>query len=135
MVASLVIAHGGRHAIYLDIATMTKVMKVDFALWLTSIWSVTFTKISICLMLLRIKRSPKWTKFLWWLMAVIVLVAIAGCVVQLLQCTPIAGNWDVYLHETACWSPYNVQLSAGIYNGKTPLHSLVPVDSGYQASW
>jgi hypothetical protein len=118
LIVSLVIAHGGVHSMYMDIPTITKVMKVDFSLWTLSLWSVTFTKISICLMLLRIKQTRIWTRFLWALIAAMVATAIAGCVVQLLQCTPISGNWNPFTHETACWSAKKVQISAGIYNGK-----------------
>ena len=94
---------GGRHIVYISPDDLTTVFRLSFIgniLWL---WSVTFIKVSIALMLLRIKQTKTWKWAIWSMMAILAASATASTVAELLQCSPIAANWELALRQTSCW--------------------------------
>lgn len=64
-----------------------------------------FTRLSICLFLLRIFRSVReWRLSLYAIMAFTVATTIAPVVSFIAQCQPIQKQWDPFLPGN-CWSP------------------------------
>ncbi|KAF2791050.1 hypothetical protein K505DRAFT_249822 [Melanomma pulvis-pyrius CBS 109.77] len=94
---------GGRHAIYL------RMKAVDVAKWSTIaqlpfIISTTLTKVSIALMILRIK--PNSMRLRWSmapLITIVVCVNIAGIVILAAGCRPFEANWNYASVHRNCW--------------------------------
>jgi hypothetical protein len=62
------------------------------------------TKISVLLMLLRIKQTPTWKRGIAIFITFVVLNAIASTLVEVLQCRPVSANWDITLPRSDCLS-------------------------------
>ena len=75
-----------------------------FAVLLLWSWGVTFIKISVALMLLRIKRSRPWQVWLGILIAVQIVTVVAGTFVNFLSCKPFYALWYPDLVGGVCWS-------------------------------
>ncbi|KAF2399305.1 hypothetical protein EJ06DRAFT_522802 [Trichodelitschia bisporula] len=102
---ALIMFTGGKHVEYVDLDKMMRAARLGFAIMPLWIWSVTMVKISVCLMLLRIKRERMWQRGLLGLIGVLLVIAVAGMVSQLLQCRPLRANWNIYLKLEGghCW--------------------------------
>ncbi|KAF2685096.1 hypothetical protein K458DRAFT_300834 [Lentithecium fluviatile CBS 122367] len=57
-------------------------------------WSITFVKLSVALLLLRIKHTKRWRIFLYLIMALSVIAVIIQTCFQFLQCRPFSVYWD-----------------------------------------
>ena len=98
----------------------------------TSIFSVTFTRISICFFLLRILRTDR--KWRWGLYFIAVFAFVTGLVTAVLtvtQCHPIAKLWDPLLPGT-CWSP-STTVSIGDFQGGriSPEQCIAVIETSY----
>jgi hypothetical protein len=82
-------------------------------------WAVTWTKISVLLMLLRIKKDPLWVKCLWTFIAVVVMSGIATNVAMLTQCHPLRANYDLSISRSNCWGTETILKITYIISGKT----------------
>jgi len=92
---------------YVPISDFEAIAKVAFLIVVLFVWAVTMIKISVCLMLLRIKRQSKpWFIGLWTMIAVLFCIAVTVTVLYLVMCNPIQANWQLkYIVEPdACWS-------------------------------
>ena len=58
------------------------------------IWSITLVKLSVALLLLRLKTGRMWKIFLFVTMGVLILNAIVQASFQFLQCRPFSSYWD-----------------------------------------
>jgi hypothetical protein len=101
------IATGGHHIRQITmqgLATSSKLGFISMVLW---IWALTMLKISVALMLLRIKQTPRWKIGIGALIAVLIIVGVASTIAQILQCLPVTANWDIMLKESehsSCWT-------------------------------
>jgi hypothetical protein len=80
--------------------------------------AVSCVKISVTLMLLRIRDDRPWRMGLYVLMAFIMAAAILNVILELIQCKPIKAFWDRTTPGAVCWSPAKVQASLYISAGK-----------------
>jgi hypothetical protein len=71
--------------------TALELLFISQAFWY---WSITFTKLSIAFLLLRVKATFRWRIFLYTTMALLILAAIAQTFFQFLQCRPFSVFWD-----------------------------------------
>jgi rhodopsin domain-containing protein len=67
---------------------------LDRLLW---IWSVTMIKLSVTIVILRIRQERHWQRGLYFLIAVLLLAAIGNSISILLACRPIKANWNIEL--------------------------------------
>ena len=88
----------------------------DAVFWslFTDTWSFlsgTLPKVGVALLLLCIFRPRAWIRATIMSMALgLFVVRIVGFIICLVQCNPVAGQWDPYQHpDTHCW-PRNVQI-------------------------
>ena len=117
----------GRHAYYLTLLQL-----VEAAMWVyisqpILILSTMFSKISICLFLLRLfVRSTPWKRALWSLIAFIVATNVASASVGLLQCEPVEKLWDSFLDGT--YRAIENQIAIGYFQvGEKSLMSLLKI--------
>ena len=90
------IKHGfGRHIFYLKPNDAIFVGQLGLITPLFWLWSTTLVRVSMALMLRRLKPdSDKWWK--WGLSAMVgvqVVCAVTATIIDLVQCTPIQANW------------------------------------------
>ena len=112
-------AGGGRHAYYLDRYKTARVLKWTYLSEITLFFVVCLTKISICLFILRIKKTG-WLKWaLYALMAGLVITTTGPLVILFAQCRPLHAYWDIWERkEGTCWNVkvYNdsIQVQVGM---------------------
>ena len=76
-------------------------------------WSMALIKCGIAAMLLRLQTQKSWRQFLWFMIAVQLVMAIYNTISQLLQCIPLSGAWDLLgVSNAKCWSKSAVRSSS-----------------------
>jgi hypothetical protein len=83
----------GRHNFYIDPDDQINASRLLFFSQLPWGWSVAFGKISIALLLLRLKTGVGWRIFLYAMMAVQLASAVHANTMQLVSCRPISAAW------------------------------------------
>ena len=95
----------GRHVVYLNPKQIHDILRAS---WVTQFFLYlvnTLTKVSICLFILRIKRT-EWLKWsLFTLMTGLFITAATCLIILLAQCRPIYLNWDRNNPHGSCWNP------------------------------
>ena len=95
----------GRHVVYLDPKQVQNVLKYSFITQIFLYLVNSLTKISICLFILRIKKTG-WLKWcLYVLMGGLIVTAATCWIVLFAQCRPIYRNWDRTNPHGSCWDP------------------------------
>jgi hypothetical protein len=94
--------------------------------------SIGFIKISVACLLLRFQSSRPWRVFLYILIALIIVITIASCLITVLQCVPLAAIWDPKAHMDAkCMPPKAIQVVSNFVAGFSVvsdlIHSLFPL--------
>jgi len=100
---------GGRHQFYLSAAEGVDASKWSTLANLPFILATTLTKISICVMIVRITTSKHIKRALWVVVGLLVAINGACFIVIVGECRPIAAVWDYSLRGD-CWS-HNVLMS------------------------
>jgi len=127
---------GGKHTWYISMPALQRSAKIGFVglpLW---IWSVTLIKISVFLMMLRIKTTKRWKIGVWVCICVALSIAIMWTVAQFLQCRPIEANWSLKLKkvEGLCW-PLRTQMKiVYIMSGTLCCNLLVSIAKTHQSA-
>lgn len=99
------VAHGaGQHIAYLEPGKSMIGLKLNFATQPIYLWAITLVKVSIALFLLRIAPRKFYTKFLWAVIAFLIVYTTACFMTIMLQCENLAILWDSTV-ETTCWEP------------------------------
>ena len=106
---------GGHHIIYLSMDTLTRALRLTYIVGLVICYPNVLVKISIAIMLLRIKTTKTWRFGLYVLVASLVLVGIMSTVVTLVMCRPISAFWSLTERTTHCWAPDNVTTAPVIW--------------------
>jgi hypothetical protein len=101
---------------YIDPQDQLYVGAIFYASEILWLWAVTFVKISVALLLLRIKRDWLWGML--FLAALQIIIAIASTVVRLLGCTPVAAAWDPTLPNIRCWRQEDIIISVYVLSGR-----------------
>ena len=79
-------------------------------------WSITLTKISICLLIIRISNNKRLIRFLYGLMGAVLLINSAAFIDLVAQCRPLVAFWD-YTIKGKCWSHEVLAIFAWIQGG------------------
>ncbi|KAF1810766.1 hypothetical protein P152DRAFT_490431, partial [Eremomyces bilateralis CBS 781.70] len=84
----------GRHAVYLTPETIILALRAVWIQQLFWTWSITFIKVSVALMLMRIRNDKPWRIWLPLLISFLICSAASSTVLQFIQCTPVRTFWD-----------------------------------------
>lgn len=108
------------------LADLGQAMKWQYFAELATAFSLFFTRISICLFLMRIFGAiPYWRRILYCAIAFMTLTTIPFIILIMIQCTPMRKTWNPSVHGK-CLSSAVVNF-AGYYNGRKlsrrPTHS------------
>ncbi|MCJ1230760.1 hypothetical protein MMC12_007434 [Toensbergia leucococca] len=91
----------GRHQYYLTPNQIAGLTKWDDIGAMVSFAAIGFTKISICIFLLRIENGKRLKWFLWFLIAGLAFTSGSNIVVLLARCQPFDALWTM---NGTCWS-------------------------------
>lgn len=84
----------GQHVYYLSMEELSASAKWSYACSFPYVWVMAFIKISLASLLLRLRRELRWKWFLWTMIIIQILSAIASNIFLLVQCRPIHAFWD-----------------------------------------
>jgi len=111
----------GKHGIYASSASYRKIFQCLFGVILTGLWSSTFSRVSIAVLLLDFAPSRAW-KIALWLLIVLQFIDLLGTeFIELFQCRPIRAFWD-QVPGGKCNAPDMMQILIYVYNGLYLLH-------------
>lgn len=91
----------GRRAIFVPAARRSTAMRLLFVSQLFWYWGITLVKLSVALLLLRLKHTRAWRSFLFSIMGVAIAAAVVQTCFQFLQCRPFSVYWDPRLFKSA----------------------------------
>ncbi|KAL8815452.1 MAG: hypothetical protein Q9223_005401 [Gallowayella weberi] len=97
----------GRHMYYLQSDQRRRFFIIGWLDWMQTFIAIMFTKISICLFLLRINNDKSNKIFMYSLIAACVLVTALSCFLFLGICRPLRAHWDVGV-EGKCLSKHQI---------------------------
>jgi hypothetical protein len=106
---------GGHHIIYLSADTLTRALRLAYIIGFIVSYPNVLIKISIVIMLLRIKTTKTWRVGLYILLASLILVGIMSTVVNLVMCRPISAFWSLTDRSTHCWAADNMTAAPVIW--------------------
>jgi hypothetical protein len=98
--------------------TMGPLVVADGVLW---VWALNVIRISVALLLLRLKDSWPWRLTLWTVVGVQVCMLIVGTTMHLVMCQPISARWAPTATARCIYTPYFMTYGY-IYSGKLPLY-------------
>ncbi|KAF2448431.1 hypothetical protein P171DRAFT_353734 [Karstenula rhodostoma CBS 690.94] len=84
----------GRRTLSVPAARRSSAMRYLFISQVFWYWSVTLVKLSVALLLLRLKQTRPWRFFLYLIMSIAISAAIVQTCFQFLQCRPFSVFWD-----------------------------------------
>lgn len=84
----------GRRALFVSFARRRTSLRLLFISQVFWFWSLTLIKLSVALLLLRLKHTKRWRIFLISIMCIIVSAAVLQTVFQFVQCRPFSVFWD-----------------------------------------
>lgn len=93
----------GRHKHFLSTYQQSRFLKFDFLDWIQVFITLALMKISILLFLLRLSKFDRLRRFLWFLIAFMVLTHLPLIVLMVFQCRPVEKYWLEDLPGT-CWA-------------------------------
>ena len=102
-IACAAVAHGWGHK-FLTFTPERRVavLKLQFAVQTTWIFSLCLVRVSVALSLLRFGQDLLWRGVLYFLMGFQVLVSSSYIVIQFGQCRPVSSNWE-QVADVSCW--------------------------------
>lgn len=100
----------GRHEYYLNDHQIQEFQKYGYGEWIQTFFTLMFTKVSICLLLLRISPNKKIIRPIQGMVTVLIVSNIILSLLYILQCIPVYAAWDAMKKKTAkCFSKGQVQ--------------------------
>ena len=84
----------GRHKIFLTPYQIQEFKKYTFGEWIQTFATLMWTKVSICLFLLRIPVQKRFIRPLQAALAMLILSNVVLTILWTVQCHPVAGAWD-----------------------------------------
>ncbi|KAH9209204.1 hypothetical protein DL95DRAFT_428306 [Leptodontidium sp. 2 PMI_412] len=93
----------GRHIAYLEPATASMGLKLNYASQHFFLWGIALVKVSIALFLLRISATQFYTRMLKGTIAFLIIYTFMCFLFILLQCKDLAILWDSTV-KTTCWT-------------------------------
>jgi hypothetical protein len=114
----------GRHGYYIGPDQTAKAIRWSTLAQAQHVLSTGLIKISVCVCLLRILISRPMARFLYGLIAVIVIMSVVTFCAVISQCQPLAKIWDPRV-PGKCWHPLVIPKIGRAQGSKTLLtHSL-----------
>ena len=98
----------GRHKAYLTAHQLQEFQKYTYGEWIQTFTTLMWTKVSICLFLLRIPFTKYLVRPLQIALGVLIVSNIILTVLWIVQCRPIAAVWDKSI-DGQCFSKGQVQ--------------------------
>jgi hypothetical protein len=98
----------GKHIEFASPEQIENFSRLAFISEPTWVWSLTFTKVSIAFMFLRIRNTPGWKAIMSFAIFYLVASAIVTTALQFTECTPLRMYWEKVPGGT-CRSPESVQ--------------------------
>jgi hypothetical protein len=111
-------ATGGHHIIYIPIPLIIESVHLIWGVGLIYNYPNILVKISVAIMLLRVKRTKYWRIGLYSLIFSLVLVGVASTVMCLVMCRPISAFWSLTERETHCWTADQMATASMAWGGK-----------------
>ncbi|KAL8836983.1 MAG: hypothetical protein Q9176_005984 [Flavoplaca citrina] len=108
----------GRHKYYLSHYDLKMFLKWDYLDWVQAILTLAISKISICLLLLRLSQFSKLKKGLYWLIAFIFVTHLPLIVLLIVQCRPVEKTWNTIV-DGKCFSKNmiaNILIAQGVFS-------------------
>ena len=100
----------GRHQWYLTDYQFKEFQKYTFGEWIQTFFTLMATKVSVCLMLLRISPNRRINRPIQSLVGFLILSNIVLSLVWIFQCIPVDAAWDCKKQETAkCYTQGQLQ--------------------------
>ena len=101
----------GRHQYYVPPHDLQEYTKLGFWQWDETFAVLTLTKVSICLLLLRIVISRRFLRPIQALMATLIISTVVQILLYTFQCTPVDAAWNVTKKENSarCFSKRQVE--------------------------
>ena len=100
----------GRHEYYLTDHQFHEFKKFTYGEWIQTFFTLMFTKVSICLLLLRISPSKSVIRPIQCLILFLVVTNIILSLLWILQCIPVDAAWDATKRQNArCFSKGQLQ--------------------------
>ena len=93
----------GRHKYYLSNYDFKEFLKYDYLDWIQTFITLAVSKISICLLLLRLSKFSKLKRVLYLLIAFLVITHVPLTFMIIFQCGPISKDWNPVI-SGHCWS-------------------------------
>jgi hypothetical protein len=106
---------GGHHIIYLSPDVLVRCLRLTFFVGILINYPNVLVKISIAIMLLRIKTTKVWRIAIYSLLASLVFVGVMSTIITLLYCKPISAFWSLTDRSTHCWSAKNMAVTPVIW--------------------
>ena len=101
LILSVAVVNGlGRQARFVSFERRTTSLRLLFVSQLFWYWSITLVKISVALLLLRLKHTKRWRIFLYFVMVLALLAGLVQTAFQFLQCRPFSVYWDPSIFRT-----------------------------------
>ena len=100
----------GRHEYYLTEHQIQEFKKYIYGEWLQTFFTLMVTKVSICLLLLRIAPNKRMIRPIQSLVVFLILSNVVLSLLWILQCIPVDGAWDPVKQKTAkCFTEGQIQ--------------------------
>ncbi|KAI4275288.1 MAG: hypothetical protein LQ337_003343 [Flavoplaca oasis] len=114
----------GRHMYYLQPEQRRRFHLLGWLDWMQTFTAIMFTKISICVFLLRIKDDKLNKIFMYSLIGANVVVTVISCALFLSFCRPIHAYWDVGV-EGICFSKREIMATVAAQGSFSVLSDLI----------
>ena len=100
----------GRHEYYITEHQYQEFRKYTYGEWIQTFFTLMFTKVSICLMLLRIVIARNIVRPIQGLIVFLVVSNIVLSLLWILQCNPVDAAWDATKRQDgSCFSTGQLQ--------------------------
>ncbi|KAK3067334.1 hypothetical protein LTR53_015868 [Teratosphaeriaceae sp. CCFEE 6253] len=124
------VKHGkGRHAHYLRKEQIAKISELSWVVQIVLFCALCLVKISVCLLVLRIKNTRPLRRFLYGVMALLVVTTVIPIIALCIECRPLQGFWHREMGH--CHSPnfriYSIYVQAAYSVTTDLLCSLLPI--------
>ena len=98
----------GRHQQYLTPNQLREFQKYTYGEWIQTFATLMWTKVSICLFLLRIPCQKYLIRPLQAALVILILSNVIITILWIVQCRPVAAAWDNRIHGD-CFSKHQVE--------------------------
>ena len=92
----------------------TNAIKFSYLSVVVWAWSVAFLKTGVAITLLRIRSSPAWNVFLYVMIGIQAVYAVANTAFDLLKCRPMEASWNLLITDAKCINIRSVSIASTI---------------------